>query len=117
MIDPPAAAGVERVVVHTFGDESPDEDPGAEPNDSKAIAALLEVFALAEETKDHECGESGTIERSVRGGRNRVLFTLLGHDDSYYELRDGRRNYKIYRVPRDSFLAALRALGAREVAE
>ena len=80
--------------------------------DSAQIGAFLDLFRAAEQVSEHKCGASGTITIRRKDGATEEIGILPGHDPAYYEYRYGGR---INRVNRESLLAALRAVGIRQV--
>ena len=77
-----------------------------------AIEAFEALIAAAEETSDHKCSNRGQVTLRRADGSETVYRVLPGHDPAYYEYRIGQ---KIYRVPREDFIAVMALIGAKEV--
>ena len=109
----PVLAGIEadsvRVVEVQFGAWG-EEPPraGGESNDPAAVAALVAVIRAAAEGTDHKCGDRGTLVLKRASGAVVRIDFLPGHSAEWYELRYGG---SLYRVPRPSFVEAMRRIG------
>jgi hypothetical protein len=113
------ARNVESVTITLRKSDPRPEYPGYEQEPAEVTTAdpalihpLLDVFRRARRGEEHKCGSSGTITIRRTDGGVEELRILAGHDERYYEYRMGSR---INRVPREPFLAALRAMGLNRV--
>jgi len=96
----------------SFGPGYEQEAASVTTQDPAVIRPLLDVFRTANRASEHNCGDSGVIEFRRKDGTVEELSILPGHDVRFYEYRLGSR---INRVDRESFLAALRAMGVTGV--
>jgi hypothetical protein len=80
--------------------------------DPALIEQFLNVFRFAKRAEEHKCPSSGTIVIRRTDGTLEELFILAGHNEEYYEYRMGSR---INKVPRSSFLEAIKALGLKQI--
>jgi hypothetical protein len=109
------AIEVHLVRFHQINESDPNNrqiEARLKTTDPAKIQALLDVFKGAERASDHKCGNSGTIRIIQKDGSVEELGILPGHDSAYYEYRYGSR---INRVEREPFLAALKAIGVRQI--
>jgi hypothetical protein len=83
-----------------------------ESSDTEAIAELVKIVKSGQETSDHKCSSRGSIRINSDRGQFLDFWFLPGHNDDYYEFR---HNQKIYRVPRTSFVDAMKRLGVRDL--
>ena len=77
-----------------------------------SVAASDDVLRGAAPSKDHKCGDVGSITLQYGEGDAVVLGVLPGHDDTVYQYRLYRgEGYTIHQVDRKEILAALKELG------
>lgn len=107
--DPPSTNDVRSVRVWA-GPWSHEQGaaPNADTSDPETVEALLAVVRSAQETHEHKCSLEGVIHLRRSFGRYERLAYLPGHDPQWYEFRHGQ---KIYRAPREPFVAVMRRLG------
>ncbi len=81
--------------------------------DKSAIREFLALLRDARETEDHKCAPWAHVRISqAKNGESFEIDLLPGHHDAYYEYRAGMR---IYRVPREAMIKALKRMGVRDV--
>jgi hypothetical protein len=114
--DPAAVAAVEVRLRRPTGDET---EPGqlqqearVSTTDPELVRLVLAVLTRARPGPDHKCPGSGSITIRRRDGVRETVDIVCGYDPAYYEYRYLGR---LYRMPRELFLNALRALGLVEV--
>lgn len=109
---------VEAIEVNLFNEKytSPRAGQAASSHvitDEQVIRKLLAVFAAAQRGSEHKGVTSGQIVVRLKDGGREELGILPGYDDPYYEYRYG---FRINRVNRAEFLAALESVGIVSIA-
>jgi hypothetical protein len=112
------AAEVESVEIKLYpiemhGPDTAQQNAEIVSVDLGKIQALLDIFETAQVASEHKCGESGSIIIHTKAGRDQTIGILPGHHAPFYEYRTGG---KIYRVDREPFMAAMKALGVTSIA-
>ena len=114
--DPAAVAAVEVHLRRPTGDET---EPGqlqkearVSTTDPELVRLVLSTLTGARPGPDHRCPSSGSITVRRRDGVRETIDLVCGYDPAFYEYRYLGR---LYRMPRDLFLNALRGLGLDEV--
>ncbi len=114
--DPAAVAAVEVRLRRPTGDET---EPGqlqqaaqVSTTDPELVRVVLAVLTKARQGPDHKCPSSGSITIRRRDGVRETIDLVCGYDPAFYEYRYLGR---LYRMPRDLFLNALRGFGLDEV--
>lgn len=104
------AGNVERVEVRELfeGDDRVGRRSAATA-DPAVTADLLAVLTAAEAAKPHRCGARAELTVIERSGHETRLSLLPGHDERFYEARDGAGWW--VRVDRAAFLGAMRRAG------
>jgi len=88
--------------------------PPVRSKDANDIQAFIKLVKSGEETKDHRCASVGQIIFERKNGRKSEIMILPGHNADRYEFR---HRGKIFSVPRDEFITALKNLGVKRIPE
>jgi hypothetical protein len=114
--DPAAVAAVEVRLARPTGDET---EPGqlqkkarVTATDPEIVRLLLAALAQGRQVPDDRCPSTGSITIRRRDGVRETIDIGCGYQPAFYEYRYLGR---VYRMPRDLFLNALRAQGLDEV--
>jgi hypothetical protein len=84
----------------------------ARSSDGRAIRSLLETLSAAIAHPTHKCESIGKLIVCLKWGRREEFGLLAGHGEDTFEFR---YRDELYRLPRETFAAALRAIGVERL--
>ena len=106
---PPAATAIE--VILTATPDRPVPPPPVRSTDPAAIASFLAAIEPSREIGNHACASTADVIIERVDGSKTILRLVPAHEAGF---QDFRRDRKMFQVPRERFLAALKGLGASE---